>query len=119
MEIINKKMIEFEEELEKNGIPFLVKYFNYFNGSGGYRNFWITDIEGESTMFEVERFENPIDQTFKVFFVADQGRGEFEVEEEHDVINQPYIKEKYKLMYDADKKEWIRENLEYYNEEEE
>jgi len=98
MEIVNKYEKEFEEELKKKNIPYLIRYFNYFNGAGGYRNFWIKDLEGESVLFEIERFENPINQTFKVYFVA--------------------YGEKYKLIYDADKKEWIRENLEYYNEEE-
>ena len=118
MEIINKDEKKFEEELKRNGIPYVINYYNYFNGAGGYRDFWITNIKGEYKMFEIERYEKPINQTFKIYFIANENNeGEFEVEEEHDVIHQ-YIKHRYKIIYNKDSKKWLIYDIEHYFNEE-
>ncbi len=115
MDIINKEMLELEKKLKDNNVPYLVKYFSYFDGSGGYRDFSIKDIIGESRIFEVERYENPISETYKVYFIPKEDKAEFEIKEIHDVIRQGYFKQKYRLTYDKNRG-WFKEIIESYEE---
>ncbi len=110
------KMSETElvEYLKRKEVPYLVKYFTYFNGEGGYRDFSVKDMIGKSVMFEYERFDRPIVQNFRIYFIPKHNRGWFKVKEVHNVVRQPYIEKKYVLYYNG--KEWKAKTT-YYNRE--
>jgi len=101
MEIVDMRENKLKEILINKQIPYIIKYFTYFNGQGGYRNFSIKDIIGNSYLFEYERFENPIIQNFKVYFVADNNKAYFIIKEIHNIENDPLIKKGYVLYFDG------------------